>query len=102
MPDISIAVIMVVAAAALVMWFMKYKASSSEKRMMKMLQRSGLNPDIATQGDKEHIIREVRHRCRRCQSEGQCERWLAGTEEGGNVFCPNAQVFEELKYLGSE
>jgi len=97
MSDISIAVILVVAAVALVIWFMKFKASSSEKRMMKMLQRSGLDPDIATQGDNENIIREVRRRCRKCQSEGQCERWLAGTEEGGNVFCPNVQVFEELK-----
>ncbi len=96
MSEISIAVILVVIATALVVWFMKYKASSSERRMMQMLQRSGLDPDIATQGDTEIIIKEVRRRCRKCQSEGQCERWLAGVEEGGNVFCPNAQVFEEL------
>ena len=40
MSDISIAVILVVAAVALVIWFLKFKASSTEKRMMKMLQRS--------------------------------------------------------------
>ena len=97
MSDISIAVILVVAAVALVIWFMKFKASSSEKRMMKMLQRSGLDPDIATQGDNENIIREVRRRCRKCQSEGQCEMWLAGAKGGDNDFCANAQVFEELK-----
>jgi len=100
MSEISIAVILVVIATALVAWFLKYKANSSERRMMKMMQRSGLDPAIANQGDTENIIKAVRRRCRKCQSEGQCERWLAGEEEGGNVFCPNAQVFEELGLAG--
>ena len=97
MSDISIAVILVIVAAALVFWFLKYKANSSERRMIKMMQHIGLDPEIATQGDSENIIKEVRRRCRRCQSEGQCEMWLVGAKEGGNDFCPNAQVFEELK-----
>ena len=97
MSDISIAVILVTVAAALVFWFLKYKANSSERRMMQMMQRIGLDPEIAAQGDTESIFKEVRSRCRRCQSEGQCEMWLAGAKEGENVFCPNAQVFEELK-----
>ena len=97
MSDISIAVILVTVAAALVFWFLKYKANSSERRMMQMMQRIGLDPEIAAQGDTESIFKEVRSRCRRCQSEGQCEMWLAGAKEGENVFCPNAEVFEELK-----
>ena len=97
MSDISIAVILVTVAAALVFWFLKYKANSSERRMMQMMQRIGLDPELATQGDTESIFKEVRSRCRRCQSEGQCEMWLVGAKDGGNVFCPNAQVFEELK-----
>ena len=94
--DISIAIILVVVAIALVAWFLKYKAGTSERRMKEMLQRAGLDPDIATQVDSETIIREVRHRCRKCQSEDLCERWLAGEEGGDNAFCPNAEVFEEL------
>jgi len=97
MSDISIALILVIVAAALVFWFLKYKAGSSERRMMQMMQRIGLDPEIATHGDTEDIFREVRRRCRRCQSEGQCEMWLAGAKDGDNVFCPNAQVFEELR-----
>jgi hypothetical protein len=97
MSDFSIAIILVVVAAALVFWFLKYKAGSSERRMKQMVQRIGLDPEIASQGDTESIFREVRRRCRRCQSEGQCEMWLAGAKGGDNDFCPNAQVFEELK-----
>ncbi len=91
--DISIAIILVSVAIALVAWFLKYKARTSEKRMKEMLQLAGLDPEILTQGDSESIIREVRRRCRKCQSEDLCERWLAGED---NAFCPNAQVFEEL------
>ena len=94
--DISIAIILVVVAIALVAWFLKYKAGTSERRMKEMLQRAGLDPEIATQVDSESIIREVRRRCRKCQSEDLCERWLAGEEGGDNAFCPNAEVFEEL------
>ena len=97
MSQLSIAIILLVVAAALVVWFLKYKANSAERRMMKMLQRCGLDSGIAKQGDTEGIIREVRRRCRRCQTEDQCEKWLSGIEEKGNVFCPNAQVFEQLK-----
>lgn len=99
MSEISIAIILLVVAAALVVWFLKYKSNSAERRMMEMLQRCGLDSEIATQGDTEVVINEVRRRCRKCQTEDQCERWLAGVEEGGNVFCPNAQVFEELKQV---
>ena len=94
--DISIAIILVVVAIALVAWFLKYKAGTSERRMKEMLQRAGLDPEIATQVDSESIIREVRRRCRKCQSEDLCERWLAGEEGGDNAFCPNAEVFEEF------
>lgn len=97
MTDVNIAFILVVAAIVLVVWFFNYKTGSSEKRMLRMLQSAGLDPEIATQGDTESIIRSVRRRCRKCQVEDLCERWLAGLEEGNNYFCPNAQVLEELK-----
>ena len=97
MSEIGIAIILFVVTAVLFAWFLKHKAGSSERRLMKMLQRVGLDPDIAALGDTETIFREIRRRCRRCQTEGRCERWLAGEEEGANTFCPNAEVFEELK-----
>jgi len=100
MSDISIAVILVIVAAALVFWFLKYKANSSERRMKRMMQHIGLDPEIANQGDTESIFKEVRRRCRRCQSEGQCEMWLASMNDEANDFCPNAEVFEELKRVG--
>ena len=98
--EINIAIILVIAAAVLVALFLKYKARSSEKRMMLMLQCAGLDPEIANQADTETIIKEVRRRCRKCQSEDLCERWLAGVEDGSNIFCPNAEVFRELKRAG--
>ena len=100
MATVSIAVIMVIVAIALVAWFLWYKAGSSERRMMRMMQHYGLDPQLAKQGDAETIIREVRRRCRKCQFEGHCVRWLDGKEVGTSEFCPNARVFEELARTG--
>ena len=100
MNDAYIAIILVVAGIVLVMSFLRYKARTSEKRMLQMLRTAGLDPEITMHGGSEAIISEVRRRCRKCQSEGPCEQWLAGEKEGDNLFCPNAQVFEELKRAG--
>jgi len=97
MTDAYIAIILVVAGVLLVMSFLRYKAGTSEKRMLQMLRTAGLDPEITEYAGSEAIIREVRRRCRKCQSEGLCERWLAGKVEGDNDFCPNAQVFEVIK-----
>ena len=61
-----------------------------------MLKNAGLDPEIITQGTTEVIIKEVRSRCRKCQAEDVCERWLEGKEIGENDFCPNAGVFRML------
>ncbi len=100
MTDASIAIFMVLVAVLLVAWFLRYKSGSSERRMMRMMQHYGLDPQIARQGDAEAIIKEVRRRCNKCQSEGYCERWLDGKEGGDSGFCPNARVFEELTRMG--
>jgi len=100
MSDVSIAMVMAVIAVALVLWFRWYKATGSQRRMMRMMQHYGLDPQIARQGDSESIIREIRRRCSRCQVEGHCERWLDGKEKGDGSFCPNARVFEELARTG--
>ena len=63
---------------------------------MRMLMRAGVDPDIAARGDKEAIIEDIRSRCRKCQAEDLCERWLAGKVEGENTFCPNAPIFGAL------
>lgn len=41
MSDFYIAIILVLVAVVLVVWFLRYKAGSSEKRMMQMLQCAG-------------------------------------------------------------
>jgi hypothetical protein len=92
-----IAIILLIVGIALVFGFLSYKRSTSKKRMMRMLVRVGLDPELVNQGDTRAIMKEVRQRCSRCQSEDVCERWLAGTSDVGNQFCPNAKVFEELK-----
>lgn len=94
--DILIALILVVTAICLVAMFLRYKADSSERRMRSMLERCGLDPALIAQGDTHAIMREVRRRCRTCQTEDVCERWLAGKETGENSFCPNAATFEIL------
>ena len=94
--EITGAVLMIGVACILLVWFRRYKASSSERRMRAMLKNSGLDPDIVSHGTTEIIIREVRSRCSKCQAEDVCERWLAGKEVGENDFCPNAGVFQML------
>jgi Family of unknown function (DUF6455) len=82
---------------AFFLWFRRYLAANSERRMLTMLESVGLDPEIATSGEIPIIIKEVRQRCRSCATEAVCERWLQGNEAGDNSFCPNAKVFETLK-----
>lgn len=95
--QILAAILMVFAAIAIVIVFRRYLAAKSEQRLQAMLQAVGLDPELATGGDIPTIMTEVRQRCRNCNSESLCERWLDGEAEGGNEFCPNREVFEVLK-----
>jgi hypothetical protein len=94
--EIGVALIMVAVIVVLIVWFARYLGASSERRMMRMLVRAGVDPDVASRGDKEAIIEDIRSRCRKCRAEALCERWLAGKVEGDNNFCPNAQLFGAL------
>ena len=90
------ALFMVAVSVALIVWFFKYTAAASGRRMVRMLTRAGVDPEVARSGDTEAIMLDVQSRCRRCQSEALCDRWLAGKAEGDNSFCPNAQIFRSL------
>ena len=94
--EIGVAALMVGMSVALIVWFLKDIWAASGRRMMHMLTRAGVDPEVARQGDTNAIIHDVRSRCRRCQSEDLCDRWLAGSVEGDNGFCPNAQIFRGL------
>ena len=91
--EISVAILMVAASVALVVWISRYMAAASGRRMTRMLTRAGVDPEVAKYGDTDAIIKDVRSRCNRCQSEALCERWLEGKVAGDNSFCPNAQIF---------
>ena len=94
--EIGVAIVMVAVSVALIVWFSKYLAAASGRRMMRMLTRAGVDPEVAKHGDTEAIIQDVRRRCGRCLAEDLCDRWLAGKVEGDNNFCPNAQIFRIL------
>jgi len=94
--EIGVAIFIVAVSVALVVWFLRDVAAASERRIMHMLTRAGVNPEVARHGDTEAIIQDVRSRCLRCRSEDLCDRWLAGKVEGDNSFCPNAQIFRIL------
>ena len=94
--QIGVALFMVTVSVALVVWFFKYTAAVSGRRMVRMLARAGVDPEVARSADTEAIMRDVQSRCRRCQSEALCDRWLAGKVEGDKSFCPNAQIFRSL------
>ena len=94
--NILIGVLMVGVGLALTAWYFGYLGASSESRMLRMLERAGVDPEIARRNDKKLIIKDVRSRCRKCQSEAECERWLAGDAGGENTFCPNHRIFSRL------
>ncbi len=94
-----VAVLIGVAIAFLA--FRNYVAADARRRRSAMLEAVGLDPVIASIGDLERIMSEVRQRCERCQSEALCERWLRGEEPGGNDFCPNKPVFDVLSRLSA-
>ena len=94
--EIGGAVLMLAVSVALVVWFSRYVAAASDRRMMHMLTRAGVDPEVARQGNVEAIMQDVRRRCQHCRSEDLCDRWLAGKVEGDNSFCPNAQIFRAL------
>jgi len=91
--EISIAAVMLAVTAGLVAWFWNDMAAGSERRTMDMLASAGVGNIPA---DQEAIMQDARRRCRRCPSEGLCERWLAGSIAGDNSFCPNVQIFRRL------
>ncbi len=95
--QIFAAIVMVGMACALVFAIRWYMAAASERRMVSMLERVGLDHAIASSGDTQAIMKEIRQRCRTCNSENVCERWLAGEESGANEFCPNRTVFVSMK-----
>lgn len=80
-------------------------SADSERRMLSMLARIGLDPAIAAGRTPDSIfkfaidvvMKTVRQRCRACQAVDTCERWLADIAACDNTFCPNATVFSELK-----
>ena len=93
--EIGVAIFMVTVSVAIVVWFQRYLAAASTKRMMRMMTRVGLDTGVATQGDPrtEPIMNEARQRCRKCMYEDFCDRWITGKAKGDNSFCPNARTF---------
>ncbi len=92
--QIIAAIAMLIVAFLLVFGYWKYLRINSERRMLSMLEALGIDPAIASSGDTEAIMKEVRNRCRACSSESVCEEWLKGDHKQDNAFCPNAKVFE--------
>ena len=100
--QIIAAIVMVALAVLLFYAYRRYLAANSDRRMRAMLVSVGLDPELANDEDIPTIMNEVRQRCRQCNAESLCERWLDGEVPGDNAFCPNHRVFRILsKYTES-
>lgn len=101
--EINVAIVMVVVAAVLFVWFRRNEAAASARRMTSMIARIGLAPRIAARRDPRTaaVVSTARRRCEKCPREDLCERWLAGSVEGDNAFCPNARTFGILARTGA-
>lgn len=75
-------------------------ATESDRRMMHMMARNGLDPRIATASDiareTDAVIEAARTRCQACTAADHCDAWLVGQAAGDDDFCPNAATFREL------
>ena len=93
--DIGIAILLVVVAAALIVWFCRTLEAASRSRLRRMMAHYGLDPDKLANSDSGMglDLHAVRSRCRTCPIENVCERWLAGEIVGDNDFCPNGKMF---------
>ena len=82
-------------------------SAASERRMISMLERVGLDPAIAAGHESDTVIdfaidvvmKAMRERCQACTAVDTCEQWLVDQEACDNDFCPNAAVFDELKEI---
>jgi len=97
--EIGMAIFIVALGVALIVWFFRHAAAASEKRMMHMLTRTGVDLAFSGHDDTWAILHVARGRCSGCRSKDLCNRWLAGNVEGDNSFCPNAQIFRILKRI---
>lgn len=95
--QIFAALVMLAAAIALVLAYRGYLVAGSERRMRNMLEHVGLDPTLAANGDTDTLVNEIRRRCQTCSAESVCELWPADEMHGDNSFCPNAEVFEEIR-----
>ncbi len=83
--------------------------ADAERRMLAMLGCVGLNPSMAEPVLSGTVLecvigasmKEARQRCRECTVVELCEHWLAGGQCGDNDFCPNSEVFDDLKAICS-
>lgn len=90
--------VMAVVSIVMAVWFERYWAAASTRRLMAMMRHLALDPGMGANGDPriEAIMKAARRRCRRCAVEGLCERWLVAKVTGDNTFCPNAATFRML------
>jgi len=91
--QIYLGLFMVALNIGLLVWFQKTRLADSVGRMRGMMDRLGLDPGNIM---VKEAMKDARKRCKRCRTEGFCERWLDGTAGGDNSFCPNAALFRQF------
>lgn len=94
--EIGLTVLMLAVGGFLLVWFWRYRAAGTQRRMAQMLARAGVAPEMISGGDVEAIKKDLRRRCSTCNAEDLCERWLAGEAEGESGFCPNEEIIRSL------
>ena len=98
--EISVALMMLALTVAMVIAFQGYLRIASARRLIRMVARVGLGSLAMDRRDpvSQTAVEEIWQRCRNCQLEGHCERWLNGEVGGDNTFCPNEAAFRRLTH----
>ncbi|WP_436166910.1 DUF6455 family protein [Bosea sp. LjRoot9] len=81
--------------------WLRDRVERQARLMSTMLERIGIDPGLAAL--RGRTFAAAGRRCLWCAASQQCERWLeeTGSAARGPSFCPNTQIFEEVRSVRS-
>jgi hypothetical protein len=76
------------------LWPTQEQLRRRNELMDRMMQKRGVDPDVACRVDGGLALKEARAKCRYCLHEETCRRWLTiKAPRTSPDFCPNAAFF---------
>lgn len=84
--------------------FTVFKGNARHRQLMAlMMQHFGVECERAVQGSWD-ALRRAERACIRCANVKRCQSWFSWglKNDAPRIFCPNAELFDDLAQTGSE